>query len=601
MLSHHRAKIIYILLLLALTLPSRLTRIEAAVNIDEPWWVISSSNFYYAVTHRDFENTYFEYHPGVTNMWVISTAMLAYFPEYRGFGQGFFDQRKPFYEEFLRENGKETIELVRYARYIQAGVLALFAIIAFILLSLIVGENLAFLSITLAAISPFFLGHSRLLNMETMGAMFVLVSFLGFHLTHCHSEWRLQRHEESLPQSRRPFVARGATQGDIREATRNRLIYLLLSGAAFGLAQLNKSTSIALLGVVGLMLLINLFEKEKPLKIKFLTALKTFGIWFGAAALVYFILWPGMWADPARMLREVYGNAFSYAFQGARLDVTEELDPASFSLVNRWDGILLYLRYYVSGTTFVTWLGLIFASVFMFTKGKERLAEQVRSMVGYLALLGVLFILMFGIAQGRNHAHYIMNAFVGFDVIAGIGWGSALLWARSRWSKLTLVPAAAALILIQIGFGLPYAPYYFTYRNPLTREAATLGYGEGLAEAANYLSQKPDAENIKAYVYNGMGTFSWYFPGETIVLKRANVLNDNFAEIVDDIRRSDYLVLYPITRANHPETEDLLSAFEGGVEPEKTIYIDGLEYIQVYKVTDIPDRVYDALLKEHKP
>ena len=48
MLSHHRAKIIYILLLLALTLPSRLTRIEAAVNIDEPWWVISSSNFYYA-------------------------------------------------------------------------------------------------------------------------------------------------------------------------------------------------------------------------------------------------------------------------------------------------------------------------------------------------------------------------------------------------------------------------------------------------------------------------------------------------------------------------------------------------------------------------
>ena len=568
MLSHHRAKIIYILLLLALTLPSRLTRIEAAVNIDEPWWVISSSNFYYAITHRDFENTYFEYHPGVTNMWVISTAMLAYFPEYRGFGQGFFDQRKPFYEEFLRENGKETIELVRYARTIQAGVLAIFAIIAFLLLSLIVGENLAFLSIALASISPFFLGHSRLLNMEAMGAMFVLVSFLGFHL------YRNQ----------------------------NRLIYLLLSGAVFGLAQLNKSTSIALLGVVGLMLLINLFEKEKPLKIKFLTALKTFGIWFGAAALVYFILWPGMWADPARMLREVYGNAFSYAFQGARLDVTEELDPASFSLVNRWDGILLYLRYYFSGTTFVTWLGLIFAGVFLFIKGKERLSEQVRSMVGYLALLGVLFILMFGIAQGRNHAHYIMNAFVGFDVIAGIGWGSAIVWAASRWRGFSNpVAVFVVLILIQIGFGLPYAPYYFTYKNPLGKEAATLGYGEGLAEAADYLSQKPDAENIKAYVYNGMGTFSWYFPGETIVLKRANVLNDNFAEIVDDIRRSDYLVLYPITRANHPETEDLLSAFEGGVEPEKTIYIDGLEYIQVYKVTDIPDRVYDALLKEHKP
>ena len=571
MLNRHRTKIIYILLLLALTLPSRLTHIDAAVNIDEPWWVISSSNFYYAVTHRDFQDTYFEYHPGVTNMWVISTAMLAYFPEYRGFGQGFFDQRKPFYEEFLRENGKETIELVRYARYIQAGVLAVFAVIAFLLLSLIVGENLAFLSITLATISPFFLGHSRLLNMETMGAMFVLVSFLGFHL------YRFQ----------------------------NRLVYLLISGAAFGLAQLNKSTSIALLGVIGLVLVLSLFDKdERPFKTKFLSAVKTFGIWFGAAALVYFILWPGMWVDPARMLREVYGNAFSYAFQGARLDVTEELDPAEFSVVTRWDGILLYLRYYFSGTTFITWLGSIFALRFLFSKGKERLSDQVRSMIGYLALLGVLFVLMFGIAQGRNHAHYIMNTFVGFDVIAGVGWGSFIVWAGSRWkgfsNQFAPVVAAVVLILAQIGFGLPYAPYYFTYRNPLAKEAATLGYGEGLAEASDYLSQKPDAKNIKAYVYNGMGTFSWYFPGETIVLKRINVLNDDFVTITDELRNSDYLVLYPITRAKHPETEKMLSEFEGVLEPEKVIYIDGLEYIQIYKVADIPESVYGALLAKHK-
>ncbi|MCK6567786.1 MAG: glycosyltransferase family 39 protein [Anaerolineales bacterium] len=570
--SHYRAKTIYVLLLLALTLPSRLTRIDAAVNIDEPWWVISSSNFYYAVAHRDFADTYFEYHPGVTNMWVISTAMLAYFPEYRGFGQGFFDQRKPFFEEFLRENGRETIELVRYARMIQAGVLAVFAVAAFLLLSLIVGENLAFLSIALATVSPFFLGHSRLLNMETMGAMFVLVSLLGFFL----------------------------------HRRQNRLIHLLISGAAFGLAQLNKSTSVALLGAIGLMLLLSLFEKnKKPFKTKLLSAITTFGMWFGAAALVYFILWPGMWVDPARMLREVYGNAFSYAFQGARLDVTEELDPASFSLVARWDGILLYLRYWLSGTTFITWLGVILALVFLFTKEKERLPALIRSLVGYLSLLGVLFILMFGVAQGRNHAHYIMNAFVCLDVVAGIGWGSAVAWAASRWTGFSnpFAPVAASVVLIlaQIGFGLPYAPYYFTYRNPLAKEAATLGYGEGLAEAAEYLSQKPDAQEITAYVYNGMGTFSWYFPGETIVLKRANILNDDFVTITDELRESDYLVLYPITRAKHPETGKMLSEFEGVVEPEKTIYINGLEYIQIYRVADIPESVYQALLAKRAP
>ena len=50
--------ILFSLLLLALTLPSRVINIDRAVNIDEPWWVISSANFYYAVTHHDFQDTF---------------------------------------------------------------------------------------------------------------------------------------------------------------------------------------------------------------------------------------------------------------------------------------------------------------------------------------------------------------------------------------------------------------------------------------------------------------------------------------------------------------------------------------------------------------
>ncbi|NOH04626.1 MAG: hypothetical protein HND47_22995 [Chloroflexi bacterium] len=569
LLNRHRTKIIYALLLLALTLPSRLTKNDRAVNIDEPWWVISSVNFYYAVTHRDFQDTYFEYHPGVTNMWIISTALHFYFPEYRGFGQGYFDQRKPFFEEFMREHGKETIELVRNSRYIQAGVLAILAVTAFFLLSLLAGQNAAFLSIALATISPFFLGHSRLLNMESMGSLFVLVSLLGLHIY--------------LSQER-------------------RLIYLLLSGAAFGLAQLTKSTSIALLGVVGLMLVLRLFKRDGTTAgARFLDAVKTFAIWFGTAALVYFILWPGMWVDPGRMLREVYGNAFSYAFQGARLDVTEELDPAEFNVVTRFDGILLYLRYWASGTTFITWIGLILAALFLFSKNKELFSTQARSLTGYLALLGVLFILMFGIAQGRNAAHYIMNSYVAFDVMAGIGWVAAVGWAQSRWKGLSHAYAALAvmvvLVLAQIGFGLPYAPYYFTYKNPFASQAATYGYGEGYSEAADYLAQKPNAKELRAYVYNGMGTFSYYFPGETLVFKRIYLFDESFQQIADEIRSSDYLVLYPIVRGKQPETEKILGVLKD-VTPEKTVFIHGLEYVYIYHVPEIPESVYEALVNQ---
>lgn len=568
----NRSKLWFALLLLALTLPSRLVNIDRAINIDEPFWLISSSNFYYAVTHRDFENTYFEYHPGVTNMWIISAAMHLYFPEYRGYGQGFFDTRKPKFEEFMRSHDKEAIDLVRISRYIQTGVLAVVAVIAFLLLALLVGENIALLAIALATISPFFLGHSRLLNMESMVSLFVLVSFLGLQV-YLNKE--------------------------------RKLVYLLLSGVAFGLAQLTKSTSIALIGVVGLMLFVGLFKRgEISLGTKIIDAIKAIAIWLGAAVLVYFMLWPGMWVAPGKMLEGVYGNAFSYAFQGARLDVTEELNPASFSLVSRFEGVYLFVRSWASSTTLLIWIGLVFALVLLFSKNKERLSRPVKSTLVYLAILGALFILMFGIVQGRNSAHYIMNSFVAFDVIAGIGWGYMLLWAQTRWKRLShaymAVGLSVVLIAVQIGVGLPYAPYYFTYKNPFAERAATLGYGEGLSQAADYLAEKPNAKDIQAYVYNGMGTFSFYFPGETLVLKRIYFVNDDLATIVKEIRSSDYLVLYPITRTIHPETEKVLVEFEGVVEPEKVITINGLEYIQIYRVADIPESVYEALLKKQK-
>lgn len=556
----------FALLLLACTVPLWVINIDRVINIDEPRWVIRGANYYYAITHRDFANTLYEYHPGVTNMWIVATALHFYFPEYRGLGQGYFDPLKPKFEEFMRKHDREAIDLARNSRLIQAGVLAVLAVTAFLLLSRLIGESMAVLSIALATIAPFFLGHSRLLNLEGMLSLFALVSFLGM--------------QAYLSKERKPA-------------------YIFISAAAFGLAQLTKSSSIALIGLIGLMLFINLFKRdEKSAGAKIWDAVRIFAIWLGTAAVMYFILWPGMWVAPAKMIAEVYGNAFSYAFQGARLDVTQELQPASFSLVSGLDGIFQFLRSWASSSTPVTWLGLTFASFALLSKDKVRLPMPVKSTLVYLAVLGGLFILMFGVAQGRDSQHYILSSYVAFDVMAGIGWGYVWMWAQSRWSGLNrvYVPILFFVILAgtQISFGLPYAPYYFTYKNPFARQAATFGYGEGLAQAAEYLAQKPNAKELRAYVYNGRGTFSYFFPGETLVLKRINLILEDFATIEKDMRNSDYLVLYPVVREKQPETEKILGALQD-VVPEKIIIINGIEYIYIYRIADIPEAVYEEL------
>lgn len=557
-------------LLLIVVVPSHIVQNDQTITIDEPWWVISGSNYYYALTHRDFANTRYDYHPAVTTTWAVTAGMLSYFPEYRGLGQGYFDVRKPNYEEFLREQGKDVLILLRNSRFIQTAVILTFAIAAFYFLQLLVGHSAAFLSVSLAMLAPFFLGHARLFNHEGMLAIFVLASFLAVYV-YLHKD--------------------------------KKILYLFISGASFGLAQLTKSSSIVLIGLVGLMLLIQLIRKdENPLRSKLIFVSKTLGVWLASAAFIYFILWPGMWVAPAKMLSEVYGNAFSYAFQGARLDAIDEIEqapPAEFNIASRMAGIRLYINYWLSGATFITWLGMIFASVALFNKSKISLIQKTLTL--YLLILGGLFILMFGIVQGRNYAHYITSSFLAFDILAGIGWGAAWVYAQGKWQILNRTYASVAfvmaLIFAQIGFGLPYAPYYFTYKNPLAKQPATFGYGEGYNLAAEYLNNKPNARELKAYVYNGMGTFSYLFTGETLVFKRVYLVDESYEQIVQEIQSSDYLVLYPILREKQPETETLFQAFER-IAPEKTIQIYGVDYVYIYHVPDIPEAVYETLLKK---
>ena len=562
--------LLMLVVLAALMIPSHVIGIDKFATIDEPWWVISGSNFYYAITHHDFASTIYDYHPAVTTTWIVMTGMLAYFPEYRGFGQGYFDVRKDTFDNFLKEHGKQTLDLLRDSRLIQTAVLVALALLAFFLLQLLIDRIIAFLAILLAVDAPFFLGHSRLLNHEGMLSMFILVSMLSMLV----------------------YLHRG-----------RKWMYLVISGAAFGLAQLTKSPSIVVVPVVGLMLFVGLFEREsgKKFLVKLLDAVKVLGIWLVAAVIVYVALWPGMWVAPGKMLYEVYGNAFSYAFQGARLDVTQELQPAKFSLNTGISGAGIYLLRWLTRSTLITWLGVILAIFVLFSKKKEIVPSLVKWLIGYLAVMAFLFIVMFGVAQGRDSPHYILTSFVCLDVIAGIGWGFALIWSSNRWPVLKKSWAAlsvlAVLIALQIGSTLPYYPYYYTYENPIMQVIvgnSPYGYGEGLDQAAAYLAQKRDASATKVYAYAGMGPFSYFFPGETDVLKKVYLSEDGLLSIIEGMKHADYLVLYSAVQDSLPESAKLYQALKD-VPPEKVISIYGQEYARIYRIVDIPESVYEAM------
>jgi 4-amino-4-deoxy-L-arabinose transferase-like glycosyltransferase len=561
--------LVILVCLLVLIIPSRVIGIDKFVTYDEPWWVISGSNYYYALTHRDFANTIYDYHPAVMTTWMVTGGMLSYFPEYRGFGQGYFDVRKSQFETFMRDHGKETIILVRNSRLIQASLLIILALLGFYLLQLLVDRRAAFLAIVLAMNAPYYLGFSRLLTHEGMLSMFVLVSLLGMQV----------------------YIGKG-----------QKLRYLFISGAAFGLAQLTKSSSLVVAPLVGLMLLVNFFKQDgTAISARFWSAAKSFVIWFGVAAFVFVVLWPGMWVAPGKMLYEIYGNAFSYAFQGARLEVTQELQPSNFNLGNGISGSLSFLNSWVVASTSISWIGLVLALFLLFSKNRELPSSPVRSTMIYLGILAGLFILMFGVAQGRNAPYYILSSFVSLDVISGMGWGYLLVWLQRRWFVFRRVYVQAALMLLVIGLqlasGISYYPYYITYKNPMVAGPSAYGYGVGMDQAAAYLAQKPDAGQKVAYAYLGIGSFSYFYPGETRIFKKVYLANREYDSVIKDMHDSDYLVVYSAIQNREPESEMFLHLIED-IQPEKIILINDEEYARIYRIVDFPESFYEALLRQ---
>lgn len=560
---------IYVLLTV-IFLAARLPAIDSFVTLDEPSWLSQGANFYYAIGQREFENTVYEYQPAVTTMSIISLAMHFYFPEYRGFGQGYLSYEKGRLDPFMREYDKDPLVLLTYSRIIQVFLLLILILVVYYLLQRLIPKWVAFFAVAFASFDPFWLAHARMMDHEAMVSSFVIISILSFTI----------------------YFLQG-----------RKFIFLVLSGFAAGFAQLTKSSAIAMLIPIGILLLIQIYEeREQGWWKSFFNQAKTFGIWFAVLSLTYFIFWPGMWVAPAKMLYQVYGNAFSFAFQGARLTVTEELDVAEFSLNTRvsdvWDvaKILLYR------TTPITWLGILLGFTFRFVPDLN-LNRVLKLLSTLLLSTAIAFILLIGIAQGRNSPHYILSSYLSLNILAGLGWYFAIEWLATLFDfkKLKLQVVGLALIFaLQSWSAISNFPYYFTYRNPILyatgwyNEFPHFPYGETLELAGQYLAQLPDAENTVLFSYYSRGCVSYYYPGQVISFRPYYADGEHATDLLQNINDSDYLIVYYANQRQLSHYDSFLQVLSA-VEPFHVIWMNGYEYVRIYKIDDFSPEIFTAL------
>ena len=558
-------QIILLIMLGALLVIPRVAAIDRFATVDEPYWLTAGSDFYFALGQRAFANTVYDYHPAVTTMWIIAIGMLIYFPQYRGFGQGYFDVYKDTLERFLLSHDHTPLGLLTTSRLVQTAAIVFLLFVLFWFLRRLFGNKIAIAGILLTSFDPFFLGHSRLLNHEGMLSLFVMISLLAL-VMHLFFE--------------------------------KKWVYLLISGAAAGFAQLTKSSSIILLPLIGLSFLVELFiHQEVGWRKRILKVLYEFLAWAGMLGIVYFVFWPGMWVAPGEMLYQVFGNALSYAFEGARLSVTGGVQPAEFH--PQIGDVVYYIQSVLWRTTPVVWIGALLSLVPLFRQKWEQ-----RFTLFSVFLIGLLFILLFGIASGRNSAHYVLTTYVSLDILAGVGWvhgvDAASKLLPERFKRILIIAVLATAIAIQAESAFAFFPYYYTYYNPIMeaaqpgRENPNFGYGDGLELAAKYLAQKPGAANTTVIAFYGRGPFSYFYPGKTEQLKPVYANAENVPQLIQILHESKYLVIYYELERERDSPANVMRALEG-VTPEQVIWLNGIEYIRIYRPDTLSPHFYEVL------
>lgn len=544
------------LLALVAFLP-RVLHLDVFVTPDEPYWLVESANFYFALGQRDFAATYRMEHPGVTTLWAGVAGFLSAFPAYRGTGVGMVGIDD--HEAVFSRLGHTPLDLLAAGRLFNSLSIVLVLALVFLYASRLVGVWPASAGFLLVALDPFHLGLSRLLHNDALLSVSMLLSALALV----------------------SFYQKGRSWLD-----------LLVSAAAAGASWLTKSPGIFLLPYAGLLALLDLWDtRRQPVALSWprhlWRAAIPLGAWVLGGAVVFVALWPAMWVNPVGTLREIYGMALVSVHYG---HITPSFFNGQYIPDGRigWEYWYFYPLTYLWRSTPVTLLGLLAAAFGAITRRGIFVRKDTRRYLAALLLFALFYTLFMSLGT-KKFDRYLLPVYAPLDLVAGVGWvwlaGIAGQYGPALWRRAALPVSLGLIILAQAAFSLPTHPYYLSYYNPLmggsrlAPQSMIVGIGEGLDQAAHYLDSKPDSENLNVLVWYDVGSFSYFFDGETRYIPIVAELEEGRLERLLD---ADYAVIY-IHQWQRRTPRQLLE-FLNPLTPEHTISIDGIEYVRIYRL-----------------
>ncbi|TEU20927.1 MAG: glycosyltransferase family 39 protein [Anaerolineales bacterium] len=555
----------------------RVSALDVFLTLDEPLWVERSVKFFGGLLSQDWLRTSQKGHPGVTTMWTGTLGLMArYFSHAMSEGTS-LSGTSLF--EFLQAVPLHPVDASYLAamRLPTVLVTSAFAVALYFYVRKLFDGRVALLSAILVALDPFYLAHSRLLHHDALVTTFMTLSVLSFIV--------YLRQDRSFS-------------------------FLIFSGLAAGLAFLSKSTSFFLVPFMGLLIVIAFVEKCY----RWSTVHWKGGgcwvarllMWMGIAILVFVLLWPAMWVDPALAMGKIVNKARE----------SRPLTPYT-SNASPFGQLLKYPAVWLLRATPLTLAGAVAALWFLsrdFRRGSSSATDdscqhsrgespdrdtvlggrEERENLISLVLYIVLFTLALS-TMGSKYDRYLLPAFPALEIVSA--WGLLQLMDKAKSVLMGRFPSVAhrsivhpmtgllLALVIQAGFTMIHHPYYLTFYNPmiynsivsgewLASQMLYIGWGEGLDQAARYLNQKENPADLTVAA-RSLRLFPPFFLGETVQWSEGEERN------LISWHTADYVVRY----ISFGSRERAYSYF-CSLEPEHVVRLNGLDYAWIYKVPD---------------
>lgn len=413
----------------------RVLNLDAFRTADEKRWVANTEGFIRNLSLGDWGELLRQPHPGITTQWL--GALTIRFDDWQ----------------------MKKLPLV-------LGQAALILAVAYVF-SKLWGKKAGFLTLLLLAVDPFLFAHTRIYAMDSLLALFTVLSLALLFL------W---------------------------DKTNSKR-YLFFSAFCASAAVLSKISGVVLIPFSLLFVFWKLYSEKKSL----VDISKKIFFWIVYFAVSSVIILPSLAISPL--------NVFG--------DFKEFLISDQYSKEHSL-GLLYYFRTLEFFSSPAHFLIIILLPVAMFLK-KVSIKKELIKEIFWILLLALLFFLEMTVGAKKGD-RYILPVFALFDVAVAVV--IFMFWNDFRKNKSRLLAIFLILFAIFIGWQeltiLKLFPHDLAYINPLTKNyfgEKRSGWGEGLDLAADYLNKKSDAKNLKVASYYP-NEFAVKFVGETVSMNQ---------------------------------------------------------------------------------